>query len=94
MASILPFPKRSRLRQGLVIALYTDEEIDVTVAAVNVHGTNVGHVTADDLKDLDADAVRLCIQLASCNDLFSTRTRNLLRSILANIECIDYRQQM
>lgn len=94
MASILPFPKRSRLRQGLVIALYTDEEIDITVAAINVHGINLGRVTADSLKELDADSVRLCLQLASVDDMFSTRARNLLRSILANIECIDYRHQM
>jgi hypothetical protein len=94
MANILPFPKRHRLRQGLVIPLYTDEEIDITVAAINIHGTNLGRVTADTLKELDADSVRLCLQLASLDSIFSTGARNLLRSILANIECVDYRQKM
>jgi hypothetical protein len=94
MAHILPFPKRHRLRQGLVIPLYTDEEIDITVAAINVHGNNPGRVTADTLKDLDADSVRLCLQMASVDHMFSTGARSLLCSILANIECVDYRHQM
>jgi len=94
MATILNFPQRPRAAQSLVISLYTDEEIDVTVAAVNLHGVYLGHCTADSLSTLDAESVEYCLRQASTNQLLSTRTRRLASSILAGIEHINIRHQM
>ena len=94
MATILNFPQRPRAAQSLVISLYTDEEIDVTVAAVNLHGAGLGHCTADTLSTLDAESVEYCLRLASTNGLLSSRSRRLASSILASIEHINIRHQM
>jgi hypothetical protein len=94
MATILNFPQRPRIREALVISLYTDEEIDITVAAVNLHGTHMVRITADSLSTLDAESVELCLRQASINELLSNRARRLACSILASIEHINIRQQM
>jgi hypothetical protein len=94
MATILNFPQRPRAAQSLVISLYTDEEIDVTVAAVNLHGAGLGHCTADTLSTLDAESVEYCLRQASSNELLSNRTRRLASSILAGIEHINIRHHM
>lgn len=94
MATILNFPQRPRVAQSLVISLYTDEEIELTVAAVNLHGINLGRCTADSLSTLDAESVEYCLRQASINELLSSRTRRLACSILASIEHINIRHQM
>ena len=94
MATILNFPPRPKIHQALVISLYTDEEINVTVAAVNLHGIQLGHCTADLLSTLDAESVEYCLRQASINELLSNRTRRLACSILAGIEHINIRHQM
>ena len=94
MATILNFPQRPRAAQSLVISLYTDEEIELTVAAVNLHGAGLGHCTADTLSTLDAESVERCLLLASTNELLSRRSRRLASSIVASIEHINIRHQM
>jgi hypothetical protein len=92
MASILHFPARPRIQQNTVISLYTDEEINLTVAAVNLHGPY--KITADELATLDAESVERCLLQASINELLSASARRLALHILASIEHINIRQQM
>jgi hypothetical protein len=92
MATILKFPPRSRIQQNTVISLYTDQEIDLTVAAVNLHGPY--KITADELPTLDAESVERCLLQASINQLLSASARKLALHILASIEHINIRQQM
>jgi hypothetical protein len=94
MATILNFPRRPRVSESLVISLYTDEEIELTVAAVNLHGSGLGRCTADTLSTLDAESVERCLRLASTNGLLSSRSRRLASSIVASIEHINIRHQM
>ena len=94
MATILNFPRRPRASESLVISLYTDEEIELTVAAINLHGAGLGHCTADTLSTLDAESVEFCLRQASTNGLLSSRSRRLASSILASIEHINIRHQM
>lgn len=92
MADILAFPRKPRTQESTVISLYTDEEIDVTVAAVNLHGQH--KITADELSSLDAESVERCLLQASVNELLSIRARRLANHILGTIERINTRQQM
>jgi hypothetical protein len=92
MASILQFPVRPRIQQNTVISLYTDDEIELTVAAVNLHGPY--KITADELPTLDAESVERCLLQASVNQLLSAASRKLAQHILASIEHINIRQQM
>jgi hypothetical protein len=76
----------------LVIALYTDEEIDLTVAAINLHNPEMTRVTAESLSTLEAETVEYCLKQASVNRLLSTQSRNLALQILNSIEHISIRQ--
>jgi hypothetical protein len=94
MATILTFPQRPRIQQSTVISLYTDEEIAVTLAAVNLHNDSYGKVQEHDLNELDAGVVEFCLRQASVNQLLSTRARRCAVRILASIQHINIRQQM
>lgn len=92
MADILAFPRKPRILESTVISLYTDEEINVTVAAINLHGPY--KITADELASMDAESVERCLLKASVNELLSPRARRLAAHILGAIERINIRQQM
>jgi hypothetical protein len=92
MGQIVHLPRRHRFRKGLVIALYTDEEIDLTVAAINLHNPEMTRVTAESLSTLEAETVEFCLKQASVNRLLSTQARNLALQILNSIEHISIRQ--
>lgn len=94
MATILHFPQRARVQQSTVISLYTDEEIAVTLTAVNLHNDSYGKVQEHDLDQLDAEVVERCLREASVNQLLSTRARRCAMRILDSIEHVNIRQQM
>lgn len=84
MADILVFPSKPRIQESTVISLYTDEEINVTVAAINLHGPY--KITADELTTMDAESVERCLLEASVNGLLSARARRLAHHIIGTIE--------
>jgi len=84
MADILVFPRKPRIQESTVISLYTDEEINVTVAAINLHGPY--KINADELASMDAESVERCLLAASVNELLSTRARRLANHIIGTIE--------
>lgn len=94
MATIHAFPRKPRIQQSTVISLYTDEEIELTVAAINLHGQGLQRATAETLSGLDAESVERCLRQASVNELLSARARRLAVHILDTIEHINSRQQM
>ena len=94
MANILYFPKRPKVSQAMVINLFTDEEIDVTVAAINLFSVNIPRVTADQLSTLDADSVEFCLRSATASTLLSSRCRSVAQHILKHITVISHRQQL
>jgi hypothetical protein len=84
MADILVFPRKPRIQESTVISLYTEEEINVTVAAINLHGPY--KITADELASMDAESVERCLLQASVNELLSLRARRLANHIIGTIE--------
>ena len=84
MADILVSPRKPRIQESTVISLYTDEEINVTVAAINLHGPY--KINADELASMDAESVERCLLAASVNELLSTRARRLANHIIGTIE--------
>lgn len=96
MATILQFPRKPhhQIRESTVISLYTDDEIRLTVAAVNLHTTSNSHIVEEDLSHLDAEHVEYCLKQASVNDLLSIDTRRQIIKILNGIEHVNIRQSM
>lgn len=95
-ATVLQFPRRpnSAIRETTVISLYTDAEVRITVAALNLYTTSSSRIIEDDLAYLDADHVEYCLKRASIDDMLSIDTRREIIRILNSIEHTNIRQQM
>lgn len=93
MAQIFAFPRKPQITQGLIIELYTDEEIELTIAAVNVFGQEQSRITRSTLSSLEAESVERCLRQASVSDLFSRGARSLACHILDNASRVAIRQR-
>jgi hypothetical protein len=87
-ASIIQFPERPRIQTGLMIPLYTAEEVEVTLAAINVYSRQKYRFNEEDLQYLDAQTVWQCLMLGRLSTVFSTNTKNVIKRILANTESV------
>ena len=87
-ASIIQFPERPRIQTGLMIPLYTAEEVEVTLAAINVYSKQKYRFNEEDLQYLDAQTVWQCLMLGRLSTVFSTNTKNVIKRILANTESV------
>lgn len=87
-ASIIQFPERPKPQNGLVIPLYTAEEVEVTLAAINVYSKQKYRFNEEDLQYLDAQTVWQCLMLGRLSTVFSTNTKNIIKRILANVESV------
>lgn len=94
MARILYFPTRPKVSQAMVINLFTDEEIEVTVAAVNLFGVSVPRTTVATISTLDAESVEFCLRTATVSELLSGRSRSVAQHILRNITIVSQRNQL
>jgi hypothetical protein len=87
-ASIIQFPERPHIQTGLMIPLYTAEEVEVTLAAINVYSRQKYRFNEEDLQYLDAQTVWQCLMLGRLSTVFSTNTKNVIKRILANTESV------
>ena len=87
-ATVLQFPDRPRPQVGLMIPLYSQEEVEVTLAAINVYSKQKHRYNEEDLQYLDAQTVWQCLMLGRLSDIFSTSTKNTIKRILANVESV------
>lgn len=88
-ATILQFPERAQPQSGLMIPLYTKEEVDATLASINVYSRQPYRINEEDLQHLDAQTVWQCLMLGRLSTIFSTSTKNTIRRILANTESVQ-----
>lgn len=87
MSAILyHFPLKSI--KGLKIPLYNEEEIFITLAALNCFGKNESKVTEKDLLDLEPVEVMQALYEAKYSNLFSFNTKQTIEKILKSIETI------
>jgi hypothetical protein len=85
-ATLYHFPTKSI--RGLKIPLYTEEEIFITLAALNCFGNTQSRVTEKDLLDLEPVDVMQALYEAKYSNLFSFTTRQTIDKILKSIETI------
>jgi hypothetical protein len=71
-----------------MIPLYTAEEVEVTLAAINVYSRQKYRFNEEDLQYLDAQTVWQCLMLGRLSTVFSTNTKNVIKRILANTESV------
>ena len=84
-AKVFRFPDRNKI-VVYKIPLYTDDEIFLTVLAVNLFGSFIHKVTAANLENCDSEIVLSAITKASTSDIFSNSVKFTYIEILNAVE--------
>jgi hypothetical protein len=71
------------------IPLYTDEDIFLTVLAINTFGTVSQKVTPANLEECDSEIVIAAITYAADCNIFSAETQQIYRNIIKSVETIE-----
>ena len=85
MGDILHFPRRTKF-VGYAITLYTQEEIDVTILAINSFAFGRYKVTEDTIDNYDPELVIRALFFMVSNKLFSKEAREISKKILSTVE--------
>jgi len=87
-AQILNFPIVEK-KSGYKIPLYTDEEIYLTVIAINIFSNIKEKVSKKNLTEYDPTIVIDALVKAKESGLFSQKTKSILIRILKSVEQIE-----
>jgi hypothetical protein len=87
-AKIYRFPEQRALFKGYKIPLYTEEEIALTVVAMNTFSNLPEKVTLNTLENYDPVTVIKALVEASTSSIFSTKTKQTYCIILKAIETL------
>lgn len=71
---------------GHRISFYTEEELDITLIALNVYGFEEVRFSRTNLKDLDPLYIKRCLIKMRESTLISTLGYKVINMIIANIE--------
>jgi hypothetical protein len=91
MGEIVQFKQKENIEPedkviGHRISFYTEEELDITLMALNVYGFEEVRFTRKNLKDLDPLYIKKCLIKMRDSALISTLGFRVINMIIANIE--------
>ena len=91
MGDIIQFKTKERIEPkvkviGHRISFYTEEELDITLIALNVYGFEEVRFTRKNLKNLDPLYIKRCLIKMRESSLISTLGFRVINMIIANIE--------
>lgn len=89
MGDILEFKQRENEGPKVIghrISFYTEEELDITLMALNVYGFEEVRFTRKNLKDLDPLYIKKCLIKMKNSDLISNLGYRVINMIVRNIE--------
>jgi len=90
-AKIYQFPEPSKT-EGYKIPLYTDEEIFITLIAVNTFVSGIKlKINHNNITDYDPSVIIDALHKAKNSDLFSYKTKNTITRILKSVEKVEIR---
>ena len=87
-AKVFRFPDRNKI-VVYKIPLYTDEDIFLTVLAVNIFSSFNHKITAANLEECDPAIVIAAISQASTLDMFSDSTKQTYLNIIKSVESLE-----
>ena len=91
MGDIIQFKTKERIESdgkviGHRISFYTEEELDITLIALNVYGFEETRFTRKNLRTLDPLYIKRCLIKMKESSLISTLGYRVINNIIANIE--------
>lgn len=94
MAKVYRFPDQNIRYKGYMIPLYTDEEVRITVLAMNSFSVLTEKVTEYTITEYEPLVVIKALVQAKSSGLFSVKTRQLIIKILKSIEPIEQNEHL
>jgi len=86
-AKIYRFPERyTRYFNGYKISLYNEEEVFITVVAMNAFGEIKEKVTESTLENYDPILIIRALSEAKSSNLFTSKTKQIILKILKTVE--------
>jgi len=86
-AKIYRFPERyTRYFNGYKISLYNEEEVFITVVAMNAFGEVKEKVTDTTLENYDPILIIRALSEAKSSNLFTSKTKQIILKILKTVE--------
>lgn len=86
-AKIYRFPERyTRYFNGYKISLYNEEEVFITVVAMNAFGEVKEKITESTLENYDPILIIRALSEAKSSNLFTSKTKQLILKILKTVE--------
>ena len=86
-AKIYRFPERyTRYFNGYKISLYNEEEVFITVVAMNAFGEIKEKVTESSLENYDPILIIRALSEAKSSNLFTSKTKQIILKILKTVE--------
>jgi len=90
MGQVIPFKRKPKVPEAKVvghrISFYTDEEIDITLLALNMYGFDKLRYTVETMKSLDPLYIKSCLNKLKQSDLISSLGRRVINMIINNME--------
>jgi len=90
MGQVIPFKRKPKIPEAKVvghrISFYTDEEIDITLLALNMYGFDKLRYTVETMKSLDPLYIKSCLNKLKHSDLISSLGRRVINMIINNME--------
>ena len=90
MGQVIPFKRKPKVPEAKVvghrISFYTDEEIDITLLALNMYGFDKLRYTVETMKSLDPLYIKSCLNKLKQSDLISSLGRRVINMIIDNME--------
>ena len=86
-AKIYRFPERyTRYFNGYKISLYNEEEVFITIVAMNAFGEIKEKVTESSLENYDPILIIRALSEAKSSNLFTSKTKQIILKILKTVE--------
>jgi len=90
MGQVIPFKRKPTVPEAKVIghrmSFYTDDEIDITLLALNMFGFDKLRYTVDTMKSLDPLYIKSCLNKLRNSDLISSLGKRVINMIINNME--------
>ena len=94
VARVYRFPEQKVKYKGYKIPLYTDEEVRITVLAMNSFSVLTEKVTEYTITEYEPLVVIKALVEAKSSGLFSPKTKQLIVKILKSIEPIEQNEHL
>jgi len=90
MGQVILFKRKPKVPEAKVVGhrilFYTDEEIDITLLALNMYGFDKLRYTVETMKSLEPLYIKACLCELRRSDLISSHGRRVINMIINNME--------